>query len=94
MKILAVLFLFPAVAWSCQQGYVPSDTPGVCVEKPIDTTNPTWVSDEKPPSDKMPSYQREGVTVINAPNMADEDAKSDRDKIDANAEGRKSAGLK
>jgi len=96
MKWFALMLFIPTVsiAGSCKPGYVPSDTPGVCLEKPVTATNPEWVSEEKPPSDKMPSYQREGITVINAPNMADEDAKSDRDRSDATAEGRKSAGLK
>jgi hypothetical protein len=57
-------------------------------------TNPAWVSDEKPPSDKMPSYQREGITVIDAPNMAAEDTKADQEKIQADAQGKKSAGIK
>jgi len=84
----------PVSVLACQVGYVPSDTPGVCVERPNEATNPAWVSDEKPPEDKMPSYQREGVTVVDAPSMADQDAKADREKIEADQQGKKSAGIK
>jgi hypothetical protein len=65
--IVALLFV-PAAAVACKEGFVPSDTPGVCIEKAVDKPmNPAWVSDEKPPKDKMPSYEREGVHAVNAP---------------------------
>lgn len=50
-------------------------------------------SDEKPPEDKMPSYEREGVKVINEPSTAAEDEKQDKENADALAAGKKAAGL-
>lgn len=51
-------------------------------------------SDEKPPADKMPSYQREGVTIVDAPNKGFDDSKADEEKRDADTEGRKAAHVK
>jgi hypothetical protein len=79
-------------AEKCKAGYVPSDTEGVCVEKPVEVTNPAWVSDEKPPTEKhLDDYRPD---TVNAPNMRDDDEKADKEKADADAEGRKSAGIK
>lgn len=68
---------------------------GECVAdiQPI-TAPAVQPSDEKPPTDKMPSYQREGITVIDAPSTTASDAKADQDKADADAQGKESAGLK
>jgi hypothetical protein len=92
MKWIAVLLFVPAVSVACQKGYVPTDVPGVCQETGVEE-HPKWISDEKPPENKMPSYQREGITVIDAPNMAVEDEKQDAEKRAADAQGKKAAGL-
>lgn len=95
MKWLIVLLFVPAVATAkCRDGYVKTDVEGVCMAQPVSVTNPEWVSDEKPPSDKMPSYQREGVTIVNVPNMATEDAKADQDKLDAERDGKRKARIR
>lgn len=94
MKTILAVLLFASPAVACQPGFIPSDTPGVCVEKTGGEMNPNWVSTEKPPSDKMPSYQREGITVINAPNMALSDEKADQDKASADREGKRKAGIR
>ncbi len=96
MKTAIVILLFlPAVAGAaCKKGFAPTDVPGVCQEGFSSTPNPAWVSDEKPPSDKMPSYQREGVVVIDAPSTTRADAVADEDKRDAEAQGKKAAGIK
>lgn len=93
--ILAVAVLTASpVTNACQSGYKPTDVPGVCVEVNQEEVNPTWVSNEKPPSDKMPSYQREGITVISAPSMADSDAQADLDRLSADKEGKRKAGIR
>lgn len=89
----AVLAVSPAVN-ACQVGFIPSDTPGVCVEKTGGETNPNWVSDEKPPEGRMPSWQRGDVKIVDAPNMALSDEKADQDKANANKEGRRKAGIR
>lgn len=67
-RVAGLILLFVALGFTCQKGYIPSDTPGVCVEAPaLPVENPAWVSDEKPPSDKMPSYEREGIKILNVP---------------------------
>jgi hypothetical protein len=53
-----------------------------------------WVSDEKSPKDKMPSWQREGIHVVDAPNMTIQDAKEDAEKNDADIQGKRAAGLR
>lgn len=79
---------------TCKQGYKQTDVYGVCIEINQDEVNPMWVSDEPPPQEKMPSYQREGVTIVNAPNMAAEDERMDKERLDAEQEGRKRAGIR
>lgn len=90
---VAVLTVSPAV-YACKAGFVPSDTPGVCVEKTGGEPNPSWVSEEKPPADKMPSWQREGVTISTVTNMALSDEKADLDKATAVKEGKRRAGIR
>lgn len=91
MKTLLLLFI-PTVALSCKAGFVPTDVPGICQE--ADVTDAVKPSDEKPPSDKMPSYQREGIFIVNCPSTADADARADREKADAEAEGKRKAGIR
>lgn len=92
MKWLALSLLVPVTAVACPKGSY--EYRGGCVVdiQPISGTA-VQPSDEKPPDDKMPSYQREGITVIDAPSTSAADAQSDRDKVDADTEGKKSAGL-
>jgi hypothetical protein len=96
MKTAIVVLLFlPAIAGAaCKKGFVPTDVPGVCQEGFSSQTNPAWVSDEKPPSDKMPSYQREGIKVIDVPSTMHDDAMADQEKRDAEDQGKKAAGIK
>lgn len=95
MKILLVLLLLPVSAQAVNCGKDAYEYRGECVAdiKPI-TAEPVKPSDEKPPEDKMPSYQREGIQIINAPNMAEEDAKADAEKRSADEQGKQSAGIK
>lgn len=76
----------------CPKGYF--EWRGECAAdiQPI-AAPPVQPSDEKPPSDKMPSYQREGVTIIDAPSMTFKDATADQEKRDADTEGKKAAGI-
>lgn len=77
---------------ACQKGYVETDVPGVCMESP-EMANP-WVSDEKPPADKMPSWQRENIKVIDAPSMTAQDEREDRERAEADKDGKKKAGIR
>ncbi len=93
MKIAIALLFSSSVSVGCPQGYF--EYKGDCQAdiKPI-SAPAVRPSDEKPPSDKMPSYQREGVSIVDEKNMAYEDAKADEEKRDADAQGKKSAGIK
>lgn len=74
----------------CEEHY------GVCAcdQKPVaDTTPPIQPSDEEPPKDKMPSYQREGVKADMPESLSAQDAKADMERAQADSEGKKAAGL-
>jgi hypothetical protein len=94
-SLIAVLLLVPAVSFAkkCPSGTEPYK--GECVSS--DATpygaDPVKPSEEKVPEEKMPSWQRPDVTVVNAPNMADADAKLDQEKAQADHDGKKAAGL-
>lgn len=89
---MAVLTVSPAVN-ACRAGFKPTDVEGVCVEINQDEVSATWRSDEKPPSDKMPSYQREGITVVDCPSMAASDERADQERAAADREGKEAAGV-
>jgi hypothetical protein len=80
------------LSWSCQRGYEPTDVQGVCVESSLPTIS--YASDEKPPVDKMPSYEREGVKLFDAPDLTKQDEQLDQEKDSANKAGKKDAGIK
>lgn len=88
-----LLFVSPAVN-ACQKGFKPTDVAGVCVEVDQNEVNPSWVSSEKPPKSGMPSWQAAGTVLVNAPSMADSDAKADAEKVNADKEGKRTAGIK
>lgn len=74
MKWIALMVLLPGIGFAeCREGYSPTDVAGVCQEGLSTETDPALVSDEQPPEEKMPSWQREGVTVIEAPSVIDQD---------------------
>lgn len=97
MKLLAaVVFLLTfltVVMFACDKGCFPFKGECACDIQP-QTAPPVKPSDEKPPDDKMPSYQREGVLIVDAQNMTFDDEKIDQEKRDAEAEGKKNAGIK
>lgn len=88
------ILLLAAPSFACKEGYVPTDVEGVCMAQPVQKTNPDWIVDEKVPEDKMPSWQREGVFIVNAPDLTAQDIKEDQEKASADKAGRKAAGLK
>jgi|SRR6266850_2337763 len=90
--ILVVMLSVPLVA--CPKGMV--DYEGNCADMPSpDTTTLApmigTMSDEKPPKDKMPSYERDGIKADTPPSLASDDAKQDQEKAQADAQGKKAA---
>jgi hypothetical protein len=70
MKMIekTVVVLLCCASWSFACGKGCSEYQGVCAcdiapEKAPDVDSSKWTSDEKPPRDKMPSYEREGITT-------------------------------
>lgn len=62
MKSLLILLALSGSAVACDKGCVEYEGNCACDQKPAgDTTPSVKPSDEKPPSNKMPSYQREGI---------------------------------
>ena len=90
-KWLVVAMLMAGTsAYACKDGWVASDVPGVCQES--DLTNAVKPSDEKPPEDKMPSWQRPGVVVVDAVEDTQK-REQDEDQLKANV-NREIAGMK
>jgi hypothetical protein len=93
MLLMMSLLLSGSAYAACKKGYIPDPETGVCMESSETETNPAWVSSEKPPKDKMPSYEREGVHALTPPSLAADDIKKDEDKAAANKEGKRAAGI-
>jgi len=100
MKIIAVacalLFFVAVLLLACPTGCSQYEGNCACDEKTITATvtvQPGVVSDEKPPRHPQPAYERGDVTVDTPPSLAGQDEKQDREKANANFEGKKAAGL-
>ncbi len=90
--LIVLLFIPIAAQAACPKGTEPfKDT--CVVELHPEAAISVQPSNEKPPTDKMPSWQREGITLIDCKNLEADDERMDRQKADANAEGKRNAGL-
>ena len=78
---------------ACKAGCEYHD--GVCAcEAPVHKAKPVDLSsDEKPPKDKMPSYQREGIKADMPESLKAQDEKMIREINDASLQGKKAAGI-
>lgn len=93
MKTLLIVVLCASWSWACPKG--STEYEGNCVVDIKPETGPSVVpSAERPPKDKMPSYQREGIKVIELPSLISADAKQDREWNDADMAGKKAAGIR
>ena len=95
MKIIIILLVLAAVnvaAVECSTGTMKYQD--VCVAELVPESAPAVKpSDEKPPKDKMPSYEREGVKAATPPSLAVQDSNQDQQRIEADHAGKKAAGL-
>lgn len=94
MWMLVLLFLASNAAASCESGYVEYNGNCYADPKPVAEPEQNQASDEKPPQDKMPSYEREGVHADMPKSTAAEDATRDEEKLKAEQEGKDAAGIK
>ena len=93
MKYLPAVLLLcsaPVFAITCERGCSPFNDVCACDVQP-ELPYVVQPSSEKPPKDKMPSYQREGVIIIDEVNLSTTDAHADQEKAEANEEGRRAA---
>jgi hypothetical protein len=94
MKTWFVLMFISTPVLACPAGTI--DLEGNCAivdAPPAETAVPVKPSDEKPPKDKMPSYEREGVKALMLPPLTAQDEKQDQEKTDAVAQGKSAAGV-
>ena len=91
---VSVVALFAVVAMGCPDGFTAYGK-DVCVQdlKPEAAPDVYKVDDAKPPTDKMPSYQREGIVADMPPSCAAQDAKMDQERDQADKQGKKNAGI-
>ena len=96
MKLITVLLFVSSLAVAACPPHTVEYNGGCYVDLPAekDTTPSVQPLDEKPPSDKMPSYQRVGINALTPPSLAAQDARDDEEKSQADTQGKKSAGLK
>ena len=94
---VALLAMISVSALACDKGCAPykitaNQTVCACDAVP-EIVQPVQPSDELPPKDKMPSYQREGVHADMPKSLAEDDMKMDEEKVEAEVAGKKRAGI-
>jgi len=94
IAMMALSVQIPASAdLKCNKGCYEYNYVCVC-DIPPNTAESVKPSDEKPPKDKMPSYQRPDVKVLDLPSCMEEDSRQDQIKAKADKEGKLNAGIR
>lgn len=89
-----LLFLLAMPAWSaCGPGCFEFRD-GCACDAPKEIAQPVKPSDEKPKQSGRPSFESEGLTLDERPSLAAQDQKRDDEKVAADREGKKAAGIK
>lgn len=92
---ILMLFMTGSNATACAPGCAPYQGTCACDQRPEVSSLPeTKPSEEKPPRDKMPSYQREGIKVDMPISMTAVIQKEIDDKNAADTQGKAAAGIK
>ena len=86
-----VLFVAPSV-YACPSGCIPYHEVCACDQKP-EEAKAVKPDDAKPHEKGSPAYESGEVNIISAPSLTQSDEKLDQDKRNADAEGKKAAGL-
>jgi hypothetical protein len=95
---LVLILILSLNVFSCPAGTIQG--PGYCAAEPSPTQethaelSPYIVSDEKPSRHPEPAYQRGEVNAVTPPSLAAQDAKEDQERAEAEAQGKKTAGIK
>ncbi len=94
MRTLIIVALVASNVIACNVGCYEYQGNCACEQRPADSdASSIKPSDEKPPTDKMPSYQREGIVAAMPMSLAAQIIKEDEEKAKADAEGKKAAGI-
>lgn len=90
---IGLLFFLVYLAFACPKGSEPYGD--VCVLDLKPETAPTVKPDDvQAPQTHNDPWKAEGVQVYDAPNTAEQDRNWDKAKADADAEGKRKAGIK
>ena len=92
-KLAVVVVLVTGMTWACPKGTEEHEGACAALLAPYEGPGADIASKEKPPTDKMPSYQREGIHADMPESLKEADEEYDRKINRANMEGRKAAGL-
>jgi hypothetical protein len=79
---------------ACDKGCEDHEGTCACDPSPAEQAASVAPSNEKPPQDKMPSYEREGIHADMPPSQTAQLEQEDKQKAQADFEGKKAAGLK
>ena len=93
MKTLIVIATLTATAIACPKGYEAFKGDCVADIQP-ETAPPIKPSDEKPPRSGYPAWQQADVKVIDEPSKVQEDTQMDQERVQADSQGKKAAGLR
>lgn len=91
--LLLGMLLVAQSAAACNKGCEEHQGVCACDQKPDAAPDVQAASEEQPPKDKMPSYQREGIHADMPASTAGADARMDADRLAADQAGKKAAGV-
>lgn len=93
MRTLIIVTMLSSFAMACKTGEVEFHGNCAALPSPEESTLApmvnTAVSDEKPPTDKMPSYEREGIHAVTPDSLVTSDKNADDKKMCATIKGKK-----
>ena len=91
MKPFILIVLLQGSAVACDNGWNHDPETGVCMESTGGSDKPYVPSDEKPPRNPIPAWQRGDVHAAGAPDQFSKDAAWDKSIKDADHAGKKAA---
>ena len=94
MLIIVALLASNANAVACGSGCFEYQGSCACDQRPaVEPEAYAQPSDEKPPRSGMPSWQDPSVKVDDPKSLIYQDAKADQDRVQAETEGKRAAGI-
>lgn len=93
MRMLNIAVALTASALVCPENCTPYKDSCACEAPKSSAPEVDYASDEKPRQGQQPEWETGEVKVIQVPNLAAQDAEWDREKAEADRQGRRAAGL-